>query len=137
MEWLGYPATHGFGSVVRQSLQAAAIDRMVCPEDTADLVLATSEAFANAVRHGDSGPGDTVWICQDWRPGEVTLHLRYRGAPFPAEPPHLPAPEATSGRGRYIMSRLMERVAYRFWDGWTEVTLSRPLRRAERTALRD
>jgi len=134
--WCGYPAAMPFASALRQSLQAAAIDRMVCPDDTADLVLAVSEAFANAIRHGESDPEDMVWVCQEWQPEAVTLRLRYRGAPFPAEPPTLPALDATSGRGRYIMSRLMDRVEYRFQDGWTEVTLARRLQRPERAAVR-
>lgn len=133
-EWRGFPAAPAFASAVRQSIQAAAIDRMVCPEDTADLVLAASEAFANAVRHGDSGPDDAVWLAQCWRPGGVTIRLRYRGAPFAAEAPGLPASDAGSGRGRYIMDRLMDQVEYRFADGWTDLTLTRRLRRAEQAA---
>lgn len=133
-EWRGFPATPAFASAVRQSIQAAAIDRMVCPEDTADLVLATSEAFANAVRHGACGPEDAVWLAQQWRPDGVTIRLRYRGAPFAAEAPGLPPSAAASGRGRYIMNRLMDQVEYRFAGGWTELTLTHRLRRSERAA---
>jgi anti-sigma regulatory factor (Ser/Thr protein kinase) len=135
-EWRGFPAAPAYASAVRQMIQAAAIDRMVSPDDTADLILATSEAFANAVRHGDCGPEDAVWISQHWRPDAVTLRLRYRGAPFAVDDaPGLPAPDATSGRGRAIMDRLLDQVEYRFRDGWTEVTLARRLRRAQRTAV--
>lgn len=134
-EWRGFPAAPAFASAVRRLVQGTAIDRMICPEDTADIVLAASEAFANAVRHGESGPGDAIWICQQWRPGEVTIRLRYRGAPFPVESLELPTPDATSGRGRYIMSRLLDQVEYRFRGGWTEVTLARRLRRAEPVAF--
>jgi anti-sigma regulatory factor (Ser/Thr protein kinase) len=119
-EWRGFPAAPAYASAVRQMIQAAAIDRMVSPDDTADLILATSEAFANAVRQPDA----------------VTLRLRYRGAPFAVDDaPGLPAPDATSGRGRAIMDRLLDQVEYRFRDGWTEVTLARRLRRAQRTAV--
>jgi serine/threonine-protein kinase RsbW len=134
-EWRGFPAAPAYASAVRQMVQAAAIDRMVSPDDTADIVLATSEAFANAVRHGDCGPEDAVWISQQWRPEAVTLRLRYRGAPFAPDIPDLPSPDATSGRGRVIMNRLLDQVSYQFRDGWTEVTLARRLRRGDPTAV--
>lgn len=136
MEWRGYPATPAFSSAVRQAVQSAAIDRMVRPEDTADIVLAISEAFANAVRHGNSGPEDAVWLAQEWRPEEVTIRLRYRGAPFAADSPELPPSDSPRGRGRYLMSRLMDRVEYRFTDGWTEVELARRLHPAGWAAVR-
>jgi anti-sigma regulatory factor (Ser/Thr protein kinase) len=131
-EWRGYPATLAFGSAVRQAIQAAAIDRMVCPDDTADIVLAASEAFANAVRHGNSSPGDAVWLCQQWGTEEVTLRLRYRGAPFEADELHFRDADRLQGRGRTIMHRLLDHVEYRFADGWTEVELVRRLRPARR-----
>jgi anti-sigma regulatory factor (Ser/Thr protein kinase) len=126
--WRAFPADLAYGSAVRHAIQGAATERLIPPDDTADLVLAVSEAFNNAVRHGNCRPEDCVWVTARWDPAEVTIELRYRGEPFPAEEPSLPPASSPRGRGRYIMNRLMDAVEYRFDAPWTELRMLRRFR---------
>jgi anti-sigma regulatory factor (Ser/Thr protein kinase) len=121
--WRAFPADLAYGSAVRQALQSAATER---------LVLAVSEAFTNAVRHGNCRPGDCVWLAVQWRPGEVAIRMRYLGERFEVEEPVLPPVGSQHGRGRYIMSRLLDSVEYRFEGPWTELRLARRLQQASR-----
>lgn len=126
--WRAFPADLAYGSAVRQAIQSAAIDRMVPPDDTADLVLAVSEAFTNAVRHGTCRTGDCVWMAVDWKPSEATIQMRYLGDHFEVEEPALPPESSHRGRGRYIMNRLLDQVEYRFEEPWTELRMLRRFR---------
>jgi anti-sigma regulatory factor (Ser/Thr protein kinase) len=123
--WRAFPADLAYGSAIRQTIQGAAIDRMVSPDDTADLVLAVSEAFTNAVRHGSCRAGDCIWMAVEWGAEVATIHLRYLGDRFDTEEPALPPASSQQGRGRYIMSRLLDVIEYRFEEPWTELRMSR------------
>jgi anti-sigma regulatory factor (Ser/Thr protein kinase) len=117
------PAELAYGTAVRRQIQNLTTDQGIAPADTADLVLAVSEAFNNAVRHGRSGPQDAIEVALQVSPEQVFLELRYRGDPFVAGTPELPPPTASSGRGRYIMARLLDQVEYHFDPPWTLVRL--------------
>jgi anti-sigma regulatory factor (Ser/Thr protein kinase) len=130
--WRAFPAELAYGSAIRQAIQCAAIDRRISPEDTADLVLAVSEAFTNAVRHGNCRPGDCVWLAIQWLPSAVAIRMRYPGEQFEVHDPVLPPVGSQQGRGRYIMSRLLDSVEYRFEGPWTELRLARRFQQASR-----
>jgi anti-sigma regulatory factor (Ser/Thr protein kinase) len=107
------------------------------PSDTADLVLAVSEAFNNAVRHGTSEPQDVIELSLRINAREAEVELRYRGEPFAVGVPELPPPTSASGRGRYIMSMLLDQVDYVFEPPWTAVRMLKLYNRANTPRVTD
>jgi anti-sigma regulatory factor (Ser/Thr protein kinase) len=114
---------------VRQLLTATEL-----PEDVAeDVILALGEAFSNAVVHGGGTRWEQVAICAWASPrspdtrGHVGIEMRYPGAPFDTRPPAMPMPEQLTGRGRYLMTLLMDSVTYLFPPGETIVRLEKRL----------
>jgi anti-sigma regulatory factor (Ser/Thr protein kinase) len=93
------------------------------PEEAADMVLAASEAFNNAICHGSMETDDHLWVGIEAIGMEIVVTLAYRGAPFPVVPPSLPQAHQSHGRGRYLMERLTDRVAYSFAQECTYVEL--------------
>lgn len=132
-DWLGesfrVPADLAYGTLVRRQIQGMATEQSMSPDDTADLVLATSEAFNNAVRHGTSRPFDTIECEVQFSDGTATVELRYLGESFAASTPELPPSGSPNGRGRYIMAMLLDDVQYRFESPWTTVRLAKHYRR--------
>jgi anti-sigma regulatory factor (Ser/Thr protein kinase) len=122
------PANLAYGTAVRRQIQGVATDHFLSPADTADLVLAVSEAFNNAVRHGTSGAEDSIEFRLQFEDGKAGIELRYLGEPFNAGTPDLPPPTAASGRGRYIMSMLLDQIDYRFDNPWTILRLVKNFR---------
>jgi anti-sigma regulatory factor (Ser/Thr protein kinase) len=98
------------------------------PEETADMVLAASEAFNNAIGHGSMESDDHLWVGIDSIGMELVVTLAYRGAPFPVLPPSLPQAHQSHGRGRYLMQQLTDRVTYSFERDCTYVELRKRLR---------
>ena len=109
-------------SVVRRELRGWLGARGLDDETADDLVLATSEALANAAEHG-SGPDEHVAV-QAWfeqpqgAASEVVVHVQDQGRW--AAPP--PSPER--GRGLSIMRALVDDVAVKTGNG-TSVALRR------------
>jgi anti-sigma regulatory factor (Ser/Thr protein kinase) len=133
-EWPGdsfrVPADLAYGTLVRRQIQSMATEQSMSPDDTADLVLAASEAFNNAVRHGTSRPFDTIACEVHFAEGKATIELRYLGEPFVAGTPELPPTGSPNGRGRYIMAMLLDEVQYQFASPWTTVRLAKNYRRS-------
>ena len=104
--------------------------------DTADLVLAVSEAFNNAIRHGTSRAIDPIEFIVEIAEGTATVELRYLGEPFAAGNPELPAAHSSNGRGRYIMAMLLDEVDYRFDAPWTRLRLVKRYRTFPKPTIR-
>jgi anti-sigma regulatory factor (Ser/Thr protein kinase) len=117
------PAELACGTLVRRQIQSLATDRSMSPDDTADLVLAVSEAFNNAVRHGTAGPDEPIEFSVQIADGTASIQIRYLGEPFPAGEPALPPATSTRGRGRYIMAMLLDDIHYQFDPPWTALQL--------------
>jgi anti-sigma regulatory factor (Ser/Thr protein kinase) len=98
------------------------------PEEAADMVLAASEAFNNAICHGSNGSTDPLWVGIESVGMEIVVTLAYRGASFPLVPPSLPKADQSHGRGRYLMEQLTDCVSYTFEQGETYVELRKRLR---------
>jgi serine/threonine-protein kinase RsbW len=125
VERLALPAEMASGAGLRRALRHL-YDRFGLDNEAAEeFILAVSEAFSNAVRHGTARPDQFVetWIRVSAEGCRVTM--QYPGEPFPVRPPQLPEHTSTNGRGRYLMSLLADRVEYEFADGMTRVKLSR------------
>lgn len=111
------------GAVLRQAVHAALAALGASREEAADMVLAVSEAFNNAVCHGSMDSDDWLGVEIEAMGTELVVALDYRGLPFLPEPATLPEAMSTHGRGRYLMERLTDRTSYLFQDGWTYLEL--------------
>jgi anti-sigma regulatory factor (Ser/Thr protein kinase) len=121
------PVEISHGSVVRQTVRRL-LSSTPFPEDAIDdVILALGEAFANAVAHGSGSRyeqiGVTVWAQKQ----SVAIELRYPGEPFDVRPPTAPDLEQLTGRGRFLMTSLMDAVTYSFPPGETIVRLEKEL----------
>ncbi|RJL30963.1 ATP-binding protein [Bailinhaonella thermotolerans] len=98
--------------VVRRLLGDALRSVGVAEECVADILLATSEACSNAVRHG----GPTARYDVDFRldGGRCVLKIRDRGRGLSVVPDEMvpPPPEAENGRGIQIMKAVVDDVAF-------------------------
>ncbi|WP_017615571.1 ATP-binding protein [Nocardiopsis salina] len=106
-------------AVVRDILDTLLTRGGLCRECVDDILLAVSEAGANAVEHGGPAPDYTVeaelgprWcevrVSHTGRaPDEAHLAERFANDPVP-----LPSPDAESGRGIVLMRYLMDEVAF-------------------------
>src|SRR5262245_22194297 len=119
------PVELSYGSVVRQTVRRL-LSETQFPEDALDdVILALGEAFANAVAHGSGSRyeqiGVTVWA----RKEGVAIELRYPGEPFDVRPPAPPDLDQLTGRGRFLMTSLMDAITYSFPPGETIVRLEK------------
>ena len=115
-------------AAVRRAVSASLAGLGASPDEAADMVLAASEAFNNAICHGSMRSGDQLWLAMEAAGRELVVTLGYRGAPFPLVSPTLPEPYQPHGRGRYLMQELTDRVSYEFEDDWTQVELRKRIR---------
>ncbi|WP_017590619.1 ATP-binding protein [Nocardiopsis ganjiahuensis] len=106
-------------AVVRDVLGAILRRSGLCPACVDDILLASSEACANAVEHGGPSPDYEVEV--ELAPGWCELQISHTGrAPdtaalvqrFTSEHTPLPGLEAESGRGILLMRYLMDEVDF-------------------------
>ncbi len=71
-----------------------------------DAVVAADELFANAVRHGSAGPGDTVTVTVERTPHEVRVHVADGSAELPRR--RCADVGEESGRGLAIVAALTD-----------------------------
>jgi anti-sigma regulatory factor (Ser/Thr protein kinase) len=121
------PATDS-AAPLRHALREALAGMCAGQEESADLVLATSEAFNNAICHGSMTADDQLWVEIEADAAELLVTFEYRGEPFPVLPATLPAPNHPCGRGRYLMELLTDQVTYEFSDHWTRTRLRKRIR---------
>jgi anti-sigma regulatory factor (Ser/Thr protein kinase) len=89
------------------------------------VILATSEAMANAVIHGSARRGE-VRFALAVDPGVARIHVVDEGRPgtsCPAIPRELPSEESTNGRGLYIMRTVADRCDVHPEGDGTEVVM--------------
>jgi anti-sigma regulatory factor (Ser/Thr protein kinase) len=125
-----FPSRGSSLGAVRGFVHRCAEDLHLARTDEQDIVLAASEAAANAIIHG-SGPELTV-SCRS-EDGWLAVEVENEGA---MEPP--PAPEAldvTHGRGVQIMLALVDEVTIRTGDGGHPTTFVRLRKRLERPSV--
>ena len=119
------PADLASVAVVRAAICATLRDLGWDEDECRRVVLAASEAVANAVEHG-SLEGELIEIV--YQVGETEARVRVldsggavRWTP-PATPP-VPSPDATRGRGLSIISALAQKVEFRPAGRGTELRL--------------
>jgi anti-sigma regulatory factor (Ser/Thr protein kinase) len=97
------------------------------------VMLAVSEALTNAIRHGgSSGAEACVHLAWIWRDCDLELEVSEPGMFIP--PPtwsNLPDdPLAESGRGGFLITRLMDTIEHRNADGRHALRMHKRLERA-------
>lgn len=119
--WL--PATPVSLAKARTIVSEAAGRAGLSDEGTFDLILATSEAFANAVQHGEAWPNDCILLVTEPTARGLRVEVSDCGR---FDDSLEPAPlEATSGRGIAIIAAVVDRLEVRNGDGQTLVCFER------------
>lgn len=112
-------------AVVRAAICEALNDHGWDQDDCRRVVLAASEAVANAVEHGSQG-GELVEIVYQVGDMDAQLRILDSGGPEewtpPAEPP-VPSPDAPRGRGLALIRALAQKVEFRSAGRGTELRL--------------
>jgi anti-sigma regulatory factor (Ser/Thr protein kinase) len=106
-------------SIVCEAAAEAGLDR----EGTWDLMLATSEAVANAIQHGQAWPNGCILLTTEPCARGLRVEICDCGSFDSAlEPPPL---EGTSGRGMPIIAAVVDRFEVHNGNGHTLVRFER------------
>jgi serine/threonine-protein kinase RsbW len=84
-----------------------AADLGLDPNTTYELMLATTEAFANAVEHGMPCDSRGILMCMEVDDGRLGVEIVDCGGCFPDEP-HTKKPVGLGGRGLLIISAIVD-----------------------------
>jgi anti-sigma regulatory factor (Ser/Thr protein kinase) len=107
------------GGAARDMVSEAAADAGLDSDRTWDLMLATSEAFANAVQHGVPWPNRCIHLAAETCPQGVRVEVTDCGTfDSQLEPAAL---DATSGRGIQIIAAIVDRLEVQNGNGRTLV----------------
>ena len=119
--WL--PAAAASAGAARSIVREAAADAGLDGEGTWDLMLATSEAVANAVQHGQAWPNACILLTTEPCPRGLRVEVCDCGSFDSAlEPPPL---DGTSGRGIPIIAAVVDRLEVQNGNGRTLVRFER------------
>jgi anti-sigma regulatory factor (Ser/Thr protein kinase) len=119
--WL--PAAAASAGTARSLVREAAAQAGLDPEGTWDLMLATSEAVANAVQHGEAWPNACILLSTEPCARGLRVEVCDCGSFDSAlEPAPL---EATSGRGIPIIAAVVDRLEVHNGGGRTRVCFER------------
>jgi anti-sigma regulatory factor (Ser/Thr protein kinase) len=128
--WL--PATPASARAARSLVRVAAAEAGLEGEPAWDLMLATTEAVTNAVKHGTAWPNDCILFVTAPCPRGLCVQVCDLGTFDSAlEPAPL---EATSGRGMQIIAALVDRLEVMSGDGRTLVRFEKHRARLARQA---
>jgi anti-sigma regulatory factor (Ser/Thr protein kinase) len=89
-------------------VRAAASELGLDGSTTWDLMLATTEAVANAVEHGKPCDRRGIYLCLEARDGTIGVEVRDCGC-FPPEP-RIEKPDQQGGRGMPIIAAIMDKL---------------------------
>jgi serine/threonine-protein kinase RsbW len=102
--WL--PAAAASAPEARAIVRDAASELRLDGSTTWDLMLATTEAFANAVEHGKPCDPRGIYLGVETRDGTIGIEVRDCGC-FPREP-RSSKPDQQGGRGMPIIATIMD-----------------------------
>jgi len=101
--------------MVRRVLGNALRTIGVAEDCVSDILLAASEACANAVRHG--GPAKRYQVTAAIRDGRCELRVVDRGPGLPAIPERFPPGDTEHGRGILIMQSVVDEISFDITPG--------------------
>jgi serine/threonine-protein kinase RsbW len=104
--WL--PAAAASAPEARAIVRDAASELRLDGSTTWDLMLATTEAFANAVEHGEPCDPRGIYLGVETRDGTIGIEVRDCGC-FPLEP-RSSKPDLQGGRGMPIIATIMDKL---------------------------
>jgi serine/threonine-protein kinase RsbW len=104
--WL--PAAPASAPEARAIVRDAASELRLDGSTTWDLMLATTEAFANAVEHGKPCDPRGIYLGVETRDGTIGIEVRDCGC-FPLEP-RSSKPDLQGGRGMPIIATIMDKL---------------------------
>jgi serine/threonine-protein kinase RsbW len=119
--WL--PAVPASARVARSIVRDAATEAGLDGNRTWDLMLATSEAFANAIQHGRAWANECILLTTEPCAGGLRVEVTDCGNfTSPDEPTPI---DATSGRGIPIIAAVVDRLEVKNGNGRTLVSFER------------
>ena len=104
--WL--PSAPASAPEARALVRAAAAELRLDGSTTWDLMLATTEAVANAIEHGEPCDPRGIYLCVETRDGAIGIEVRDCGN-FPPEP-RSKKPDQQGGRGMPIIATIMDKL---------------------------
>jgi serine/threonine-protein kinase RsbW len=104
--WL--PAAAASAPEARAIVRDAVSELRLDGSTTWDLMLATTEAFANAVEHGEPCDPRGIYLGVETRDGTIGIEVRDCGC-FPLEP-RSSKPDQQGGRGMPIIATIMDKL---------------------------
>jgi serine/threonine-protein kinase RsbW len=129
------PAAPASVRAARSIVCEAAAEAGLGEDCTRDLMLATSEAVANAVQHGTPWPDQSILLTTTPCGRGLCIEVINRGA---CDRPLEPAPlEATSGRGIQIIAAVVDRLEMQNDSGHTVVRFEKHKPRLRSAASAD
>lgn len=124
------PRTRATVPETRALLERVLADHGGRHHEVEDLVLAVTEACANAVRHASGADDYRVEVCLDDE--SCTVEIRDTGRGFERHAVAMPSPDAERGRGLAMMDALVDRAEVRSAPGrGTLVRLTKRFRSAD------
>jgi len=109
-------------AIVREAAARLRLDRAT----TWELMLATTEAVANAIEHGEPCDRKGIFIRVEALNGTFEVEVRDCGGCFPAEA-RSGKPEHQGGRGMRIIAAIMDRLEIEPRTGLTRVRFEKRL----------
>lgn len=127
--WL--PATPASARVARSIVREAATEAGLDGDCTWDLMLATSEAFSNAVQHGRAWTNRCILLTTEPCPGGLRVEVTDCGS-FNGGPDPTPI-DSTTGRGIPLIAAVVDRLEVQNGNGRTLVRFERHAETEART----
>ena len=121
--WL--PAAPASAPEARAIVRAAASELRLDGSTTWELMLATTEAVANAVEHGKPCDPRGIHLSLETRDGTIGIEVRDCGR-FPPEPRSM-KPDQQGGRGMPIIATIMDKLEVAPGRGNTRVRFEKRL----------
>lgn len=123
--WL--PAAPESAPQARALIRAAASELELDGETTYELMLATTEAFANAVEHGKPCERGGIFLCIESRDTAIGVEVCDCGGGFPMNGALSRKPGSEGGRGISIIAAIMDTLEVLPDPGVTRVRFEKRL----------
>ncbi len=124
-----YPPRCASAAEMRRALRAYLFAQALDATVIYDVVLAADEAFINAVGHAQAAD-DPIRVTARVSAGDALVEIQDGGGGFAyrrSDSPEVPDVRRTTGRGVFIMERLMDEVSVRSGRSGTIVRMVRHL----------
>lgn len=116
------------GVKLRSAIRSLAEDAGIPSDITHKMLLGTTEACSNAIKHGDTSASNLgIEACVHISSDEFVVRLYYKSQPFIFADHETVDNNLPTTHGHYVMSRVLDEVHYYFRRGCTLVRLVKHL----------